>query len=962
MGGDLDSYIEINTAIDDFNFITPQGYMCTLLNVHGKLQENDLYGSYRRESDVLCDSIGSYFNSENHLMQVVFRRLDHGRKEIVENSMSSARDRSKKIGFDAEDLFESQVNTFANKVNNESVVIALWTKTNDMTSKDFEKEQAEIDNELEEIQGKDSAQNLVGGYTKVLTTHNEFVKDVIMGLGQLQVHSTKLTRSDAINTLVKSVSPEVTADVDIIFPDSDYYARGKETILKSEHKLKNALWPSISQQIIPEDEVEADIKAKVCQVGTTLFSTFEVSSPPRNLVLFNHLTDYINMDTPCQISFFIDSNVSFGFFWKSALSRFPIPASNKRLSKAIAATNKLKIIKQPNVEYKITVTTWANDYEKLSDNREHLKAAISKWGGAQAREYKGNPIKALLSSIAGLNTKTFGGTVFAPLKGVMPQLPLSRRISIWNKSFLSFMADGGKLFPYAPTSSSLQAYWNIGVLAGMGSGKSVLLQCISLAHMLSSTEKGRLPMIGYLDIGFSGKGVIDALRSLSESKYKEKYLHLTLENSENHAYNVLDTQLGCREPDADQSKSVLNFFLSVVTPTGEQKPHPDMEALLQQAIADAYTYVNDDNKPKEYKRGLLPKVDEALDKHSVETDNLSWWEVVDFMFDKGEATLAARAQRYAVPTLQDVITQFNVSNSIKNSFTKVMVSRSESIIEYAQRLLTQAIDAYPLIAKPTRINVEGAHFIILDLNNVAKGTGESGKKQAAVFYNLGRFIVSRNFFVTQEILNHAPKRYKEYHAKRAEYIRGIPKLLVYDEFHRVGWLDAIVNQVLTEMREGRKWNLSILMASQLLKDFSPDMRALMSSIFLLSNSVDTPENVQKTMGLNSYLMHFFNTYCNGPDGSNGTPMVAKIKLKKKEITQSFRFVISPYLYWITTSDAADSGFKKYVVERLGGSQGLAKLSKMYPYGVRKVLEELTDNHPEQSVRENPKEFLFKTML
>ncbi|WP_210498594.1 hypothetical protein [Vibrio crassostreae] len=963
IGDSLDDFIEVNTALDDFNFVTKKGYMCTLISIDGSLEENNYYPDYRAKTDLFSSTIGNYFNDNDHMMQVVYRKINGGEEKIIKDSLTTAQARAKKIGLHIEGLFDSQVKTFAKKISNEKVVIALWTKTGTMSSLDYAKDQIELESSAKELQSKDSPQNLVSGYRKVITEHNEFVNSVIKSLYSISVITTKLTRHKAVNNMISTLSPELQEEIDVIFPDSDYYARGKESLFGKDHKVSEALWPSIAQQIIPEDEVNIDTTARVVQIGSKLFSTFEIDTPPRNLVTFNALTEHVRSDVPYQISFFIDSSISFSFFWKSALSRFPIPATNSRISKTIKATDQLKLIGEPNVEYKISVSTWSNDYEKLCDQREHLISSMAKWGSARSREYKGSPIKAMLNSAAGLNTQTFGGTVYAPLKGVAPQLPLSRRISLWKKSMLSFLADGGKLFPYSPTSSSFQKYWNIGVLADMGSGKSVLLQCIALTHMLTNNEKGLMPMVGYLDIGFSSKGVVDTLRALSERDSRNKYLHLTLQNHENHAFNIHDTQLGCREPDADQSKFILNFYLTLLTPIGEKKPDSNLEALLQQAIKDAYIYTNDDNKPKEYRESTLPEIDEFLEEQGVDIQQLSWWEAVDYLFDKNKVTLAQKAQRYAVPTIQDVIAQFNLSNSIKNTYETATIENSdETLINYTQRLLTQAIDAYPLISKPTKIDVEGANFIVLDLNDVAKGKGESGKKTTSIFYNLGRFIVTRNFFITIELLNHVPERYMKYHTKRVDVVKTIPKLMVYDEFHRVSWLDSMVSQIVEEMREGRKWNLSILMASQLLKDFSDEIKHLMSSKFLLSNSVDEPSVVGKSFGLNRHLMNYFKTYCTGPDGANGTPMIAQIKLKKRYINQSFRFIISPYLYWITTSDATDSSFKSFAVQRLGGKVALEKLSEKFPYGVRSVIEEITDNHPDPEAREQPQEFLFKSMF
>lgn len=969
LGDSLDDYFEINTAFDDYNFVTKSGYVCTLLKVRGCLEEDDNYDSYRSRCDVLAENLAHYFNSEQHIIQVNYRRSNSGSDKIWSDSVKTAVDRANVLELNLGDLFESQSDAFVEKIVNEDVVVALWSKTNNLSPKKSGEELEEVVESEKKLGGtlQKSKQALVGGFSQVMVAHKEFVRDFIKSLDGMGTACQTLKRDAAVNAIGKVLSPEIIDELDIIFPDSAYNPKRKENVVDGVFSIEDALWPSLSEQILPEDSVECSLSEKVSRVGRTLFSSFEVSEPPRNLVTFNALADYIDKDVPTLISFYMDSAVSFEFFWKKTLSKFPYPSSNDRLNKSIKATDSLKLIKKPTAEYKISVCTWGTDIEVVSENNLHLKSAFSKWGGARCREYRGNPVKALMNSVAGVNSKSFGGTAYAPLNGIVPQLPLSRRLSLWTSSFLSFMAEGGKLFPFAPTSSSFQRYWNIAVLADMGSGKSVLIQNMAWAHWLASNPRGLVPRIGYLDVGFSSRETIRTLKALSNKDKRHRYLHHTLQNNESNACNVHDTELGCRLPDEDHRKFILNFYLAILTPEGENSPHPDIPALLAQAINDAYRYLRDGEHPKEYQEGLNKDVDAKLQEWGIDANMVPWWEIVDMLFDRKELVLAAKAQRYAVPTIKDVIEQLNISKTIKNSFSSVTVGNGanpELLKDHAARLLMHAMDTFPIIAKPTRLDVEGANFMILDLNNVAKGETPREKKQAGIFYLLGRFIVTRGFYITEELMDVVPEKYKEYHAKRIPLIKAQPKLVIYDEFHRAGHLSSIVAQLLGEMREGRKWNLSIILATQLLGDISKEMLHLLSTIILMSNSVGTEKDVVdkfRNFGLNGHLLKFFRNKCTGPDGARGTPILSFIKVKKKYLAQSFRFVISPYLYWVTTSDAADADFKEYVVTRLGALKGISVLSEVYPYGVKGIVENLTENHEDQSVRDNPFEFIYKEL-
>ncbi len=970
LGDSLEDYFEINTAYDDFSFVTKHGYMCTLVRVLGSVEEDDNYHSYRSKTDVFADTVKHYFNNEQHIVQVNYRRIDGGGKKIWEESVATAKSRAKALGVELDGLFDSQSETFSERIVSEDVVIALWSKTGILSAKQSSTQTEEIVDSERKLGGvlKSSKQALVGGFEQVRVEHTEFVRDFTKALESMGTMSQVLNRKTAINAIGRAVTPDISHDFDVIFPDSDYYAKRKENPVSDVFSIEDALWPSLGEQILPDDVVESSLSEKVSSVGGNLFSAFEVADPPRNLVLFNELAEHINKDVPVLISFFLDSSVSFQFFWKKTLSRFPFPTSNVRLNKSIKATDDLKLIKEPTVEYKVSACTWSPSFEVLTEHRSHIKNAFAKWGGARCREYKGNPVKALLGSIAGVNSGSFGGTSYAPLKGVLPQLPFARRLSLWKSSFLSFMAEGGKLFPFAPTSSSFQKYWNVGILADMGSGKSVLLQNIAWAHWLAHNPRGLTPRIGYLDVGFSSVETIKTLIALAQKEYKGRYLHHTLLNNDSNAVNVHDTELGCRFPDKDHREFILNFYLAVLTPEKESSPPEDIPALLQQAIVDAYIHLKDGNHPKEYQSGVNADVDKKLAELGVKETTAAWWEIVDLLFDNKEPVLAAKAQRYAVPTIKDIIEQLNISKTIKNQFSKVTVnggSDGELITDYAARMLMYAMETYPIISKPTRLDVEGVDFMILDLDHVANGESDREKKQAGVFYMLGRFIVTRGFFITEGLLKVTPERYREYHAKRIPIIKATPKLLVYDEFHRAGHLKAIAAQLLGEMRVARKWNLSIVMATQLLGDFSKEIMHLLSTIILMSNSVGTEEEVYskfKGFGLNNHLMKFFKTKCTGPDGARGTPILALIKVKKRYLAQSFRFVISPYLYWVTTSNSADSDLKNYVIKRQGAIRGISALSKMYPYGVSDLVEDISQNHEDMEVRENPFAFLYDQLV
>ncbi len=98
-------------------------------------------------------------------------------------------------------------------------------------------------------------------------------------------------------------------------------------------------------------------------------------------------------------------------------------------------------------------------------------------------------------------------------------------------------------------------------------------------------------------------------------------------------------------------------------------------------------------------------------------------------------------------------------------------------------------------------------------------------------YMLARYVLARHYYLTEDMLSDFPDVYQEFHRVRISEIREDPKRIVYDEFHRTSKARAVRDQVILDMREGRKWNVQIALISQSLDDFDPVMVEFATSIF-----------------------------------------------------------------------------------------------------------------------------------
>ncbi|HRE31783.1 MAG TPA: hypothetical protein PLD88_07415, partial [Candidatus Berkiella sp.] len=92
---------------------------------------------------------------------------------------------------------------------------------------------------------------------------------------------------------------------------------------------------------------------------------------------------------------------------------------------------------------------------------------------------------------------------------------------------------------------------------------------------------------------------------------------------------------------------------------------------------------------------------------------------------------------------------------------------------------------------------------------------------------------AKSFYLTEDNLEDFPKQYHDYHRQRILQIREDPKRLVMDEFHRTSKAQAVRDQVVVDMREGRKWKVQVALLSQSLDDFDSVMVEFATAIFIM---------------------------------------------------------------------------------------------------------------------------------
>jgi intracellular multiplication protein IcmB len=474
----------------------------------------------------------------------------------------------------------------------------------------------------------------------------------------------------------------------------------------------------------------------------------------------------------------------------------------------------------------------------------------------------------------------------------------------------------------------------------MGAGKSVLLNSLNLAFCLRAGLK-KLPLVSIIDVGPSSKGLIDLLRAaLPENRKHEAVFH-RLRLTKEHSVNPFDTPLGLRYPLPGQMNFLVNLLSLFATPVGAAGPPTGAGGLLRIAIEGAYR--ERDLRGTVFSRDKSPELFELLESLGMEMDSdTTVWEGVDFLFESGYRHQAFLLQRMAVPVLEDVVTQIRQNPSIKATYDYKVEGTGENMKDYVWRTLTEAGRDYPILSRPTRFSLGDSRVTALDLDEVApRGGGAYGNRQTAVMYMLARYLLGARFFMMPEDVSLMPERYKEYHRLEIEGIRLDPKRLCYDELHRVTGERAVRDQLAgdleTSARESRKWNLSIGLYSQSIKDFPEVIMELATAVFLLgAGTFEGAKQLSATFGLEGSLKEALSGI--GKPGPDGAEMIAIFKTRGGASRQLLVNTLSPELLWAFSTTTEDVALRNALYQRYGTEKALKVLSEKYPGGVKREVE------------------------
>ncbi len=961
-----ESYIDLETADSPTVLVNHDGSLVSVIKIEGI---SALAGASEFETLVsgLSNAFQGAMGRPGHALQVYFSHDKQNIKKLIGDIYSPAIATAERLDLNLNDLFEERTEYMAQYCAEERVYFVLITRPFNLTS-----EQLKASNKAKMKMLKDTkappfknSQTIYAAVPELRDTHDAYVRAIVNDLDSLHLFGKLLEVHEAVHAIRMTADPDFTADDWVpSLPGDKITVREYNSF---EGDPSDLLWPSLAKQVLPRDAEVLDLRT--VRVGDKIYSSTYLDLFPKDVRPFIQLFSRIlPAHIPWRISFLIESEGLSTIKLKGLLAAILSfsSAQNRLISDSVNLLQYLNLNTDESiVRLRVVASTWAPEGQipLLRQRSSELVKAIQGWGSTDVSEICGDPFAGFVSGMLASTLNSTAVPAVAPLSAVVSMLPITRPASPWEKGALLFRSPDGKPWPFQPGSTE-QTTWIDLVYARPGSGKSVLSNAINLALCLSGGLL-RLPRIAIIDIGPSSSGLISLLQEALPASKRHLVAYHRLRMTPEYSINPFDTQLGCRYPTALERAFLVNFMTLLTTPLGAEKPYDGMPDLAGMVVDELYKSMADEFNPTPYSPGVESFLDTILEEIGFVRDSKStWWEVTDALYSAGFVHEAMLAQRYAMPLLADAASICRTS-SIEDLYERITAPTGESLINAFSRMISSSVREYPILSRVTAFDIGDARVVSLDLDEVAKSGGDAADRQTAVMYMIARYVLARHYYLTEESLTNIPEQYKEYHKERVHEIREDHKRIVYDEFHRTSKSAAVREQVIIDMREGRKWKVQIALLSQSVDDFDPIMIDFATSIYIMdagpSQAIDKTTAI---FGLSDTAKAALRNRVHGPR-QGGATFLAQFATKTGVNVQLLTLTLGPVELWAFSTTAEDAAVRNNLYRHLGPGEARRLLAALFPNGsVAKELENRLGSMKEKTglIEEEMKESLMEQLI
>lgn len=870
---------------------------------------------------------------------------DQSATEIDRLNLAACRTVARELGLDVRDILDERARLWPRLMRWEAAYYILWTRRAVLTK---EERKQMVEEQAEMAKAGPPAGDGQRYYLRsevMAARHDAFVTRVLASLHKNDIAARELTAYEALKTAREALYRETAGSEwkaslpgDRVMPrmPDDESARGRGL-------AAHLLWPALRDQIFHADA--ETLGGQRVRIGENEYAHIDLSIGPEDPRPFVELAAPLGKDRiPWRGAVVIEGGGSTASQFKEIaatfLNMFP---GNGDIQRAFEALRQARQSEgHIGVRLRASFATWApvDSGRRLRRRAATLAQRIEGWGNCKTTTVAGDPLEGAMSSVPGLALTSTGAPCMALLGDALAMLPWNRTASPWERGSVLFRRPDGSMWPYDPSGGSKRPQVLDVFVAPPRSGKSVLANVINLGLCLSPAALGsqgaRLPLIGKIDIGKTAEGFVRLLQEALGPQQRHQAIFVAMQFAPGYEVNIFDTQVGCSYPLPLEKAFLQNFLALATTPPDTSTPYEGMAQLIPAVIDEAYRLCTDvpGGSPKPYRAGVEPEVDRALQRHGVRLDaDDPWWrDVVDRLVELEEWRLAEMAQRHAMPLLQDLITAVR-TEQVRDAFADLTIATThEEASTLFERYIYDLIKRYPSLNAATRLDFGPARVIVLDLAAVAPAGSAAANRQTELMYMLGRHILARNFFLHTDYLEFVPEKVREHHAKRFLEVQEAVKRLDYDEVHRTKGSPLVREQFERDAREGPKHNLQLGFASQEIGDMPDNIINQSTGRFVLRlGSEKEKDAVIDLFGLSEASAEVVRFALNGP-GPDGAPFLAVFQAGGAKYEQMLVNSIGPVELWALSTTPVDTALRNRLTQRLGFSEGLRRLVKVFPRG------------------------------
>lgn len=927
----LEAFINLETSDDEYTLVGRDGSLITYIKVHGSRQ---LIGEkeYQKIVEQATLKLGARFDKAGYAMQFYFARDPARVRRQIEEMIRSNRAAAKNTGLELDDLFQERVNVLERHLAWEESFIVLWTRPSALSKTEF-KLSAQDQKSINWFLARD-AQYPFQALNALRQRHQSFVTSMLSGLSEIGIQVSKVEVHDALRSVRSSIYPSRANEKwRACLPGDPIPPRAPH----NQRDMSDILWPKLSSQICVGDAHEID--QQTVRIGDMLWSGVDMTLGPMDATPFTQLLARLNeANIPFRISFLIESGGVEGAAAKTFATSLLGWSSdtNKQIKNSIEGLSELAR-DEAVVKLRISLSTWAYHKEpKVLETRlATLMQSMESWGYCQVGQLAGDPLEAVMSSAMGAACASTAPPAVAPLYEVMKLLPWQRASSPFDQGANLFRTEDGQIWPYQ-TGSNLTTTWFDLIFAQPGAGKSVLMNALNLGTCLSAGQS-KLPYVAVIDIGPSSAGLISLIRDALPAHRRHEAMSFRLRMTPEYSINPFDTQLGCRVPLPDERSYLTELMTLLCTPPGYDRPYDGIPQLCGLVIDEMFRWRNDEGanaEPRPYLQGVDREVDKALRQFNVKLpDEPYWWDVVDQLFELGQTHYASMAQRHAVPTLADAVTAARRPQIRALLEDTKIAGGSEGVIQAFERMIASTIRELPILAGVTQFDIGESRICAIDLGEVAPQGDDNADRQTAIMYMLARHALVRHWWLKEDLLRMVPDSYRNYHAQRIKDIAEMPKRMCFDEFHRTSKTKAVRSQVVRDVREGRKWGVQIVLASQLLEDFDDNMVDLATGVWILGAALSdrAVDEARSRFGMTDTAVNVMRNKLTGPR-SSGAPALLILGTNEGRYEQFLINTLGPVELWALSTSAEDMVIRTRLYERIGAQAARRLLAAHFPGG------------------------------